>query len=156
MVEPTHLTNTSQISSFPQVGGENKQYLKPPPRLLFLGNPFKNYHRFVLEMIPRKMGNLINPALSDGFPFQPSFLFREICSFSHPQKIELYPYSSIASDTEVWSFGSSFRGPNKYTSSPLVFGSLGYRLIHLKYSLQCRLLLKDRSAHTLSVFLQRS
>ena len=32
VVEPTHLKNTSQIRPIPQVGVENKKYLKPPPR----------------------------------------------------------------------------------------------------------------------------
>ena len=33
LVVSTHLKNIRQIGSFPQVGGENKNYLKPPPSI---------------------------------------------------------------------------------------------------------------------------
>ena len=36
VVEPTHLTNMSQIGSFPQVGMDIKKSLKPPPSLVFI------------------------------------------------------------------------------------------------------------------------
>ena len=36
VVEPTHLKNISQTGNLPVNRGENKKYLKPPPRYIYI------------------------------------------------------------------------------------------------------------------------
>ena len=53
LVVSTHLKNISQIGNLPQIGGENKKYLKPPPSNHFMRN-------FIHIKLARVAGKSVN------------------------------------------------------------------------------------------------
>ena len=100
----THLKNISQIGNLPQIGGENKKYLKPPPSFY----PTRIGSSRWCWMLP-KLSYFLNLAL---LQFQQKNMCQVIQS---PAVTFFYPNGSRSPTT--LSKGSRFRHPEKVTKN---------------------------------------